>query len=170
MPKHPIDKLRQEHANMRRVLMLLRMQLDLLEQRSTPDYVLMVNALYYMRKFPSVVHHPKEDLIFQKLLEAGAPLWQEVERLRQQHQDIYALEDWLIELALEVQAGKRAHAAKLLELGRHYLDSQAKHVETEERILFPQALKRLKLRDWKAVRDRSELSTATSVSEIRGKL
>lgn len=152
MPQHPIDKLRDEHGNMRRVLTLIRLQFGRLELQNSPDTVLLANALYYMRKFPSVVHHPKEDLIFQKLLKAGAPLEKEVERLRKQHQDIYALEDWLIELVLKMQTGKHERDPKLLELGRLYLNTQALHVETEERIMFPEALKRLKLRDWKAVR------------------
>lgn len=156
MPQHPIEKLRHEHSNMLTILTLIRSQFDLLDRKGTPDFVLLANALYYLRKFQSVVHHPKEDRIIQQLLDAGFPQEEAVERLRQQHQDIYALEDRLIELILEAQTGNRGHIAKLLELGRHYLSTQTQHVETEERILFPQALKRLKKRDWEAVRDRTD--------------
>jgi len=150
-----IDKLRREHADMRRVIILIRLQLDLLERHAEPDLVLLANALYYMRKFPSVVHHPKEELIFEKLLARGAPVQKEVEQLHAQHQEIYALEDNLVELVLALQKGDNQAQARLLEFGRHYLALQAMHVETEERILFPAALQNLRPYDWKDVRKKS---------------
>lgn len=150
-----IDKLRREHADMRRVIILIRLQLDLLERHAQPDLVLLTNALYYMRKFPSVVHHPKEELIFEKLLARGAPVQKEVEQLHAQHQEIYALEDDLIELALALQKGDCKAEARLLEFGRHYLAIQSMHVETEERFLFPAALQNLRAYDWKDVRKKS---------------
>ncbi len=150
-----IEKLRREHADMRRIIILIRMQLDLLERHAEPDLVLLTNALYYMRKFPSVVHHPKEELIFEKLLARGAPVHKEVEQLHAQHQEIYALEDNLIELALALQQGDQQAQARLLEFGRHYLAVQAMHVETEERVLFPAAQQNLRAYDWKEVRKKS---------------
>jgi hemerythrin-like domain-containing protein len=153
---NPIEKLRNEHANMRRVLMLVRLQLDLLKRQEACDLVLLVNALYYMRKFPSIVHHPKEDLIFGKLMDAGAPVKQEVEQIRAQHEAIYALEDHLIDLVLGLQAGKHELESRVLELGRHYLEVQAKHVETEERLLFPMAIETLQPKDWKQIQRKSE--------------
>lgn len=153
---HPIEKLRDEHANMRRVLMLVRHQLNLLDGHGKPDLVLLANALYYMRKFPSAVHHPKEDLIFGKLLDAGAPVKTEVEQIRAQHGEIYTLEDHLIELVLGLQAGGRELQSRLLELGRHYLETQARHVEIEERILFPTAAEFLKQKDWKEIQRKSD--------------
>ncbi|MDE2234268.1 MAG: hemerythrin domain-containing protein [Gammaproteobacteria bacterium] len=147
-----IEKLRREHAGMRKIIFVIRSQLDLIERHAEPDLILLTNALYYMRKFPSVVHHPKEELIFEKLLARGAPVQKEVEQLHAQHEEIYALEDNLIELALALQKGDPKAQAQLLEFGRHYLAVQALHVETEERILFPSALQNLKAYDWKHVR------------------
>jgi hemerythrin-like domain-containing protein len=150
-----IAKLRQEHADMRRIIILIRLQLDLLERHAEPDLILLTNALYYMRKFPSVVHHPKEELIFEKLLLRGAPVQKEVEQLHQQHQEIYALEDNLIELALAMQKGDSQAQARLLEFGRHYLAIQSLHAETEERVLFPEAQHSLRAQDWKEIRGKS---------------
>ena len=147
----PIDTLRREHANMRSVLALVAHQLDLLESRGSADYVLLTNALYYMRKFPGHVHHPKEDLIFDKL-EAADPSWKaEVEKLRAQHHEIYTLEHELIEAALDCPRPFTEAATRLLERGRRYLQVQREHSEAEERLLFPQALAVLKARDWKEI-------------------
>ncbi|HLW75047.1 MAG TPA: hemerythrin domain-containing protein [Gammaproteobacteria bacterium] len=144
----PIDALRREHANMRSVLALVAHQLDRLESQGSADYVLLANALYYMRKFPGHVHHPKEDLIFDKL-EAADPSWKvEVEKLRAQHREIYTLENELIEAALDCPRPLTEAASRLLERGRRYLQVQREHSEIEERLLFPQALAVLKARDW----------------------
>ncbi|MGH3628507.1 MAG: hemerythrin domain-containing protein [Sciscionella sp.] len=155
MSGNPIEKLLDEHANMWRVLSLLRRQLDLIELQDEPDLVLLINALHYMRAFPSAVHHPKEDFIFQKLLDKGTPLKRDILKIKNQHADIYALEDHLIRLALELQAGKHEHLSRLLDLGRQYLKIQAEHAETEERVLFPHALEIFQQDDWKEVRQKS---------------
>jgi hemerythrin-like domain-containing protein len=150
-PSNPIDGLRREHANMRSVVMLIAHQLDWLEKMGSADYVLLANALYYMRKFPSHVHHPKEDFIFRRLAERD-PAWKaEVEQVHAQHEQIYSLEDELIEMALDNPRAGSDTLAKLLEKGRRYVQLQRQHSEKEERLLFPQAQAALTARDWAAV-------------------
>jgi len=148
---NPIDGLRREHANMRSVVALISHQLDHLESYGAADYVLLANALYYMRKFPSHVHHPKEDFIFRRLAERD-PAWKaEVDQIHAQHQEIYALEDELTERALDTPPAGGEEVAELLEKGRRYVQLQRQHSEKEERLLFPQAETALTSRDWTAV-------------------
>lgn len=145
-----IDNLRREHANMRSVLVIIAHELEKLEHMGAADYVLLANALYYMRKFPGHVHHPKEDLIFRRLAEVD-PAWKhEVDALLEQHHEIYELEDELIEAALDCPRVDTDAGRRLLERGRHYLQLQRSHSEIEERALFPQALAMLKPKDWTA--------------------
>ena len=145
---NPIDGLRREHANMRSVVALISHELDHLEQFGTADYVLLANALYYMRKFPSHVHHPKEDAIFSRLA-VRDPAWKlEVEQIHAQHQEIYALEDELIEMALDNPPAGSEAVVELLEKGRRYLQLQRQHSEKEEKLLFPQAQALLTAHDW----------------------
>jgi hemerythrin-like domain-containing protein len=149
-----IDSLRREHAQMRSVLVLIGRELDHLERMGAADYVLIANALYYMRKFPGHVHHPKEDLIFRRLAERD-PAWKpEVEKLRSQHEEIYALEDELIERALDNPAPGSEAVAELAGKGRRYLQLQRQHSETEERELFPRAEALLTAQDWSALAGR----------------
>jgi hemerythrin-like domain-containing protein len=143
-----IDSLRREHSNMRSVLNLVNSQLDRLEHGEPPDYVLLANALYYMRKFPSQVHHPKEDLIFDRLVVGDSSYKQEVERIREQHQQIYELEEWLIEMTLNNPIKGSSALKRLIEFGRHYLQLQREHCVTEEKTLFPRATEVLTKKDW----------------------
>jgi len=156
MPSNIIDSLRREHANMRSVLVLIRQELDKLVGDQEPNFVLLANALYYMRKFPSLVHHPKEDLIFERLAAVDEGYKGEVERVRQQHQDIYGLEEWLIELALNIPKRDTSGRNRMREFGEHYLQTQREHSETEERVLFPRALQVLGSKDWAAVAHKSK--------------
>ena len=168
MAANPINALRQEHANMRSVLVLIRDVLDAIETGKEPDFVLLANALYYMRKFPGRVHHPKEDMIFAKLALADPNLAADVDLAHRQHKEIYELEDHLIEEALNLpKVGSLARGddhgrddcaclarGRLLDMGRHYLEMQRKHSEGEERVLFPSATKLLKAKDWAEVERR----------------
>jgi hemerythrin-like domain-containing protein len=151
-----IDTLHREHANMRSVLMLIRQELDKLEGEDEPNFVLLANALYYMRKFPSIMHHPKEDLIFERLSVADGGYKAEVDRVRRQHEDIYGLEEWLIELALNTPKRDTSGRKRMLEFGHHYLQTQREHSEAEELTLFPRALQVLGPKDWAAVEQTSK--------------
>ena len=151
MSSTAIKALRCEHANMRSVLVLIHDQLELLETGRTPDFVLLANAVYYMRKFPSLVHHPKEDLIFALLVDVEPELKSVVEHARRDHEEIYALEDWLIENALNAPRPGTHSRERLLEFGHEYLRLQHDHSAREERLLFPKADELLKAGDWKEV-------------------
>ena len=143
-----INALRVEHANMRSVLVVIRDQLDLLETGQTPDFVLLANALHYMRRFPGQVHHPKEDLIFAHLAERAPELRKTVEHARREHRQIYEQEEWLIECALNAPKPGTLARGRLLDIGRAYLDAQREHSEREEHILFPEAEAHFSAADW----------------------
>lgn len=155
MRLHPITKLQHEHGNIWRVQAAIRNQLDLLEHGGVADAVLLANAFYYMRKFPSVVHHPKENLVFDRLVKMGAPVQDLVKRLHAQHVELYVLEEMLIELALQLPAGRSECRNRMLLLGRQYLATQAEHMQTEEQTVFPRARRRFRSRDWKAIREQA---------------
>ena len=147
----PIARLRQDHGNMRSVLVLIRDQLDLLETGRTPDFVLLANAFHYMRRFPGQLHHPKEDLIFARLLKVAPHLKHVVEQARREHHQIYEQEDWLIECALNAPKPGTLARGRLLDMGRAYLEAQRKHSEREEHVLFPLAEQCLTDDDWRDI-------------------
>lgn len=154
MASHAIDALKTDHANMRKVLTLIDGLLDEIEVGRTPNFVLLANALYYMRKFPSEVHHPKEDLIFRLLYAREPSLLDEVIYARDEHNEIAEMEDWLVELVLDAPRPGSAERKHMLESGRRYIATQLRHSEREERLLFPRAEAALTGQDWADVADR----------------
>jgi len=151
MSSKAINLLRCEHANMRSVLVLIRDQLELLETGRTPDFVLLANAFHYMRRFPSQAHHPKEELIFDRLLKVAPDLKSAVEHAHREHRQIYEQEEWLIECALNAPKPGTLARGRLLDIGRAYLDVQRKHSEQEELVLFPRAEQALTQADWEHI-------------------
>lgn len=149
-----VHKLLREHGTLRRVLGLIQEQVDRIDVGETPDMALFGNALYYLRKFPSVVHHPLEDALFDWLLPKAPRLKPEIDSLREQHLEIYQLENWLSEAALEAAKQGPAAYPRLVEFARRYLLLQRQHGETEERVVFPEALKALNQADWRALKAR----------------
>src|SRR5690348_16224825 len=146
-----ISALRREHTHMRSVLCVIAAALTDMEAGRAGDFVLLANAVYYMRKFPGAVHHPKEDAIFERLALAD-PMWKkEVDRARAEHREIYELEEWIMEMALNAPKPGTQSRARLLECGRHYLDLQRSHSEGEEKFLFQPAEEFLTAKDWKEI-------------------
>jgi hemerythrin-like domain-containing protein len=151
MPVTPINALRQEHGNMRSVLVVIRDQLELLETGKVPDFVLLANALHYMRRFPGQVHHPKEDLIFGLLLKRAPDLRESVEHAQREHRQIYEQEEWLMECALNAPKPGTLARGRLLDIGRDYLEVQRQHSGREEQLLLPRAEQLLTEADWAEV-------------------
>ena len=148
MNAQAIQTLRADHANMRSVLALVGDLMDAIEAGLMPNFVLLANALYYMRKFPSQVHHPKEDAIFRLLYARDPTALDEVTYARDEHREIAEMEDWLIELVLDAPRPGSAARRRLLDFGRRYIDTQSRHSEREERLLFPRAEAALSGDDW----------------------
>ena len=152
-----IDKLIHEHAGMGRVLAVIAKQFESIGQGAEPDLVLLANALHYMGEFPRVVHHPKEELLFDRLQKAGDTCQQEIAELRRQHREIYRLEDQLLERVLKLQGDDHAHDRKLLQKARQYLHVQRMHSIMEEQAVFPAALSALAAEDFQRLEDQANL-------------
>ncbi|MFI4967649.1 MAG: hemerythrin domain-containing protein [Gammaproteobacteria bacterium] len=146
-----LDTPRTDHTNMRSVLALVDDLLDSIEAGLTPNFVLLANALYYMRKFPGQVHHPKEDLIFKLLCARDPTAIDEVSYARDEHKEIAETEDWLVELVLDAPRPGTTARQRMLEFGRRYIETQNRHSEREERLLFPRAQAALTDQDWAEV-------------------
>lgn len=73
-----IDNLIAEHRRLERLVRLLERQSMLRDAQAAANAALLVDALYYLTRFPDVNHHALEDRIIGKVLEKKAlpPSWQ----------------------------------------------------------------------------------------------
>ena len=66
MPKI-IDILLDEHQNIEKLLLVLEHELEVFDRSGRPDYEILQSIIQYFQDYPESCHHPKEEMIFEKL-------------------------------------------------------------------------------------------------------
>ncbi|MEQ8655289.1 MAG: hemerythrin domain-containing protein [Kiloniellales bacterium] len=140
-----IDVLQREHATMRELLSRVQDQID---SKGATDYDLLREVMQYCEHYPGAYHHPKEDLIYNLLLEEAPDKAAALEDLTAEHMIMAsAASDTarVIELAAEGDdAAKESMPQKIASYLRFY----RMHMSREEREFFPLALEVLSPEQW----------------------
>ncbi len=149
---HPImARLTQDHARLTQVLTMLEGLLDRFHEGVEPDYELMNELLEYMNTYADVVHHPTEDLIYQRVLEKGTERHDVFEILIRQHAGLSqvtkrfrkSIEGILNEEVL-LREDVEANGRELVAVNRA-------HMALEDDEAFPIARETLTNEDWNAI-------------------
>jgi hemerythrin-like domain-containing protein len=146
-----ISRLLAEHRDLRRLVALLERQPSLLADAEAPNIGLLVDAMFYLTRFPDVTHHPLEDRITERLLarraldaDLGAEIEAQHARLARQGLDL--LRD--LEGALREESTSRELVADNMRL---YAERLRHNMAFEELTLFPAAARHLSADDWRAI-------------------
>lgn len=141
-----------EHKYQARLLGVMERQVGLLNQRKLPDYEVMHGVMRYMTQFPDRYHHPKEDLLFEKVVERDPESADAVAQLRRAHVDITAAGAELFELIERSRQGDGEALRDPLRKSAHrYIGTLRRHMDIESLHLFPRAQATLLPEDWRAV-------------------
>jgi hemerythrin-like domain-containing protein len=143
-----VEVLRQEHRNIESLLRVLERELSVFDRGERPDYEIVLAVIDYFKDYPDCCHHPKEDMIVEKL-EARDPVaaatigdleaehQEETKRLRRVAQ--------AVERVLSDQDLVRENVANII---RDFINHERQHMAMEERVVFPAALSALQPEDW----------------------
>lgn len=153
-----ISRLREEHANFRKLLDLLEEQLDLFHRGEPPNYQLMTDILHYMVNYPDRFHHPREDAIFSCLSKRNAATAQSVEELARQHHVIAESGARLHENLENAINGALLPRQMIEAPGLQYVTYYRRHMEKEESDLFALAEQLLCEDDWEQASARTQLA------------
>lgn len=146
-----LKTLHTEHGHICRILDFLDTQIGLLEKGGNPEWDLMKDVMHYMTNFPDIYHHPKEDLVFKRLRERQAGAIPDIEDILLEHRELGEMGQKFRAAIAEVECGSVMSVADFSKMARNYVDVQRRHVELEERVLFPLAKKFLRPEDWTEV-------------------
>jgi len=146
-----IEILLDEHRNIEKLLHVLEQELEVFDHSESPDYEILQAVIDYFQDYPESYHHPKENIVFEKLKlrdpaaatqigDAEAEHQVETNRL---HQFARALED--------VLAGQEFPREAFHKVVRDFIEHQRQHMAKEERLLFPSAIKALRPEDWSEI-------------------
>ena len=137
--RNVVQELRSEHANMERLLAMLEKQVDQLEAAAQPDYGLMQDIVRYFLDFPDQCHHPKEDVLAQKLLSLAPAQAAPLRGLAEMHHELGVLNRRVVDVVDEVVNDVPMPRAEVARVVREFIDSQLHHIKMEERHFLPLA-------------------------------
>jgi hemerythrin-like domain-containing protein len=146
-----IGLLREEHKNIEKLLRILEQELSIFQRGERPDYDILLAIIRYFQAYPDLCHHPKEDIVFEALKRRDPALADSIADIEDEHQNEAAR---LRRFALIVESIQVDHEVLRQTFSgaiRDFIDYQRKHIEKEERGLFPAALKALLPEDWAAI-------------------
>ena len=141
-----LDVLHQEHIQVSRLLDLLSAELEVLDRPDAGPSETVAQVMHYMTHYPDLRHHPREDLLFERLVRRGSGTRAMVASLVDQH--VTLARDGK---ALLLAAQSKASAGEIVALGAAYVALHRAHMNVEEGEVFPLARVMLGSADWAAV-------------------
>jgi len=153
-----MDQLQTDHTNIITLLCIMENQLQLVQDgdrvgTSKNEPILIIREILdYMQQYPTVCHHPREDVLIDVLIElldqSDKEAREKIIDLKMQQENI---EDLTTELYDHVQFSVESNYQGMIEQIKIYLDYYYKHIEIEEGFLFPLAIELFSDDDWKEI-------------------
>jgi hemerythrin-like domain-containing protein len=146
--------LRAEHRNFEKVLDVLEQELTVFAQCEQPDYDLVRTIILYFKEYPSRCHHPKEDMIFDRLKRRNPEAAGLAGDFEADHRDEAALLQTFTALVESILTDHDLARRVFISAVRDFINFQRQHIRREERLLFPAAVKALRPEDWEEIERR----------------
>lgn len=140
-----LDQLHQDHINVAILLDLIDQQVAAVARGEDPDYDRLVDIMRYMTEYPDIVHHPREDLVFEKLIARDRAARSIIEGLTEQHRELARTGNAALEALLRGGSSTPMPREEIAAMLAEYSGLLREHMNKEEGQVFP--LARLVLTD-----------------------
>ena len=148
--------LRQDHRNLGQLLKATERQLDRFDRGETPDYDILQGVLDYCLSYPDLYHHPKEDLVFERLKQLDPGAAAEIGDLHAEHNKLAEVTRRWAEALHSILQDLEVPRDSFDRATRAFLESYWRHMTMEENTFFPAAEARLTPADWSAIEAKAE--------------
>jgi hemerythrin-like domain-containing protein len=143
-----IEVLRQEHRNIERLLRVLERELGVFDRGDRPDYGVILAVIDYFKDYPDSCHHPKEDIIIEKLKARDPVQAAAVGDLEAQHREGARRLCRVAEAVERVLSDQDLLRQNVHNIIGDFINHERQHMAMEERVVFPTALNALRPEDW----------------------
>jgi len=144
--------LKKDHENVAHMLDLLDRELDALRDTDRQaDFDLMHDIMVYMTQYPDDTHHPKEDLMFERMRPRAADVTRMIEDLEREHEALATKGTAFRDTLRKVVDGALVERGDLESAGRDYAEFLRYHMQKEDEHVFPVAERVLEPADWDAI-------------------
>ncbi len=138
-----LDAIHEDHTNMTKMLDALERQLAVFDAGETPDYDIVRGVVEYCIGYPDLYHHPKEDLVFERLKAVDPEAAAEVGDLPSEDAEPTVLTHRLRDAVEAVLGDLEVPRGRFDETLRAFLDATRQHMTLEERAFLPAARRAL---------------------------
>lgn len=149
---NPMSVWHADHMRFSRLLDFLDREMAAFNAGGDPNYQLMRDAVHYLNNYADRVHHPREDVAFERLVGHDPAYQFSVERLKQEHRAIAVAGAALLELLEETIQDTIIARATIESAASLYLVYFRNHLATEERDILPRVAAVLTPEDWALVK------------------
>lgn len=134
-----IETLNSEHGYFLSLLDTLEQEAEKLKPGRVPDYHLLLDIVDYLTHYPGQYHHPREDMLFAKMLSVDKSFKRDLQRLEREHKTLRTYNDKLFAEFTRIAAGRRVDRPELLRNLQRYIGGYRQHIEFESKNIFPRA-------------------------------
>jgi len=143
-----IEVLRQEHRNIEKLLRVLERELSVFNYGGRPEYEVMVRVFDYFQEYPDSCHHPKEDMIFDKLKSRDSAAVGKMRDLHAEHAEEARRLRRAAQAVDRVLGDEDLVRETVSDIIRDFIAHEREHMKMEEQVFFPTALDALRPTDW----------------------
>lgn len=143
-----IEGLRREHRNIESLLHVMERELAVFAGGDRPDYDVIRGVIDYFKDYPDLCHHPREDLVFEKLKLRDPTAARKIGDLDGAHREGARRLHRVAETVDAVLQDQEVLRQSVDDIVRDFIDHQRDHIAMEERLFFPAALNALRAADW----------------------
>jgi hemerythrin-like domain-containing protein len=149
-----IKILRSEHRNIEKLLLVLEEELKAFDRSEQPDYEILQAIVEYFQEYPENYHHPKEDVVFEKLKLRNPAAAKRIGNVKAEHQTETSLLHEFARAVDAILAGREFLRQNFHNIALDFIEHQRQHMDKEERELFPAAVEILRPVDWEEIEER----------------
>lgn len=149
-----IESLREEHRNIEQLLLVLERELNVFSRGDRPDYEIINAVISYFLDYPDCCHHPKEDMIFEKLKARDSVAAESVGDLEAEHRNEGKRLRRVSDMIRGILTNEEAPAQTFDNVMRDFVEQERRHMKMEERVLFSSAVTALRPEDWAVIEAR----------------
>jgi hemerythrin-like domain-containing protein len=143
-----VDILLKEHQNIEKLLLVLEHELEIFDRGERPDYEILQTIIQYFQGYPENCHHPKEEMIFEKLMARDADAAKRFGDVEAEHEVEAKRLRGFARVADYIFSDQKFLRETFRFTVHDFIEHQRQHLKKEEQLLFPAAVRVLQREDW----------------------
>jgi hemerythrin-like domain-containing protein len=146
-----IQRLSQEHRNIRKLLAILERELEVFDAGGRPDYQIIRSIISYFEVYTEIYHHPQEDIVYARLESRDPAAAKRVGNLAREHRHGADRLRKVAEVLDSVLPDHERFRRNVDSVVREFIAHERRHMMMEDQEFFPAAREALRPADWREI-------------------